>query len=235
MPQPARATLVGDGCGIRGPPATDFKTIDAEILEYTVMELEASQKLGRVHKFIRDNRHQPAASISDGVRLLLREIQEYIIMNGIRSRQSSSWAGMIVSIRCGTSPVEGQRLIRCCSAAIQLLCFFADKQGFFDEETARALHSNIEQIGAVVSQCRIFNGFTEDYTVGVQPTWSSISYMAIRAYRLIEPLAQQYNLRHVDLSVCLEALQMMAPRYKLAGEYRSNLPNFQSNDCKPNV
>lgn len=99
FPPSASQTIINDGCGFRGPPATDFKTIDADILEYTVMELEASRKLGRVHNFIRENRHQSAATVSDGVRLLLREVQEATIMNKIRSQQSGSWAGMIVLLR----------------------------------------------------------------------------------------------------------------------------------------
>jgi len=78
---------------------TDFKTIDAETLEYAVMELEASRKLGRVHIFIRNNRHRSAASIVDGVRLLSQEIDEYVLMNRIRAQQIGTWAGMLVSLR----------------------------------------------------------------------------------------------------------------------------------------
>ena len=96
---PAKQAFINDGCGIRGPPLFDFKTIDAETLEYTVMELEASRKLGRVHNFIRDNRHRSAAAIADSVTLLMREIQEYALMNRIRSQQSGSWAGMISTLR----------------------------------------------------------------------------------------------------------------------------------------
>jgi hypothetical protein len=91
--------LIGDGCGYRGPPSSGFQTIDAGILEYTVMELEASRKLDRVHNFIRENRHYNAATLLDGARLLLQEIQEYTHMNRLRARQSGSWAGTIVSLR----------------------------------------------------------------------------------------------------------------------------------------
>lgn len=83
----------------------------------------------------------------------------------------------------------------------------------------KLLHSGIEQIGGIFSRYRIFHGFTENYLEGVQPTCSSISYQAIRTYKIIRSVDDQHTLRDIDLSICLEALQMMAPRYKLAGVY----------------
>jgi hypothetical protein len=88
-----------NGSGTRGPPTTGFKSVDSEILDATIMEVEASHKLRRVQAFIRDNRHQTAPFISDGVRLLRREIEEHLMMMRIRARQSGSTAGIVVPFR----------------------------------------------------------------------------------------------------------------------------------------
>ncbi|KAF2676090.1 hypothetical protein K458DRAFT_410766 [Lentithecium fluviatile CBS 122367] len=96
--QPLNETPANYGCGFRGPPTTDFKTIDTEMLDHCIMEVEASHKLRRVQAFIRDNRHQTAASISDGIQLLLREIRDHLIILRIRLRQSGSWAGIAVTL-----------------------------------------------------------------------------------------------------------------------------------------
>jgi hypothetical protein len=81
----------------------------------------------------------------------------------------------------------------------------------------RSLHSYIEQLRSVISLCRTFYGFEEDYLDGVQPTWCSLPYYAIRAYRLVEEADTEGELSRIDMTFFVEVLQIMAPKYKLAG------------------
>lgn len=96
MPCPTYKDGTHNGRLQRGPPTTNFHTVDAETLDYNVFELEASQKLGRVHMFIRDHRHEKAVAIIEGVRRLLAELEQYYHILEIRSSQTGSWAGLIM-------------------------------------------------------------------------------------------------------------------------------------------
>lgn len=105
------------------------------------------------------------------------------------------------------------------SAAIQLQCFFVAKQGNLDPVTMRSLHAYIDQLRSVLSRCRMFHGFEDDYLDGIQPTWCSLPYHAIRSYRLIEEADREGELPRIDLTLFVEVLHIMAPKYKLAGTY----------------
>ena len=59
----------------------------------------------------------------------------------------------------------------CPSAAIQLQCFFVAKNTCtLDAVTMRSLYSYIDQLRIVISQCRTFHGFSDNYLDGIQPT-----------------------------------------------------------------
>ncbi|KAJ4295461.1 hypothetical protein N0V90_007473 [Kalmusia sp. IMI 367209] len=101
-------------------------------------------------------------------------------------------------------------------AAIHIQCFFVAKQGTLDPQTMRSLHSYIEQLRVVINRCRAFHGFEDNYLDGIQPTWCSLPYYAIRAYRLIEEADCEHTLPKIDMMLFVETLQIMAPKYKLA-------------------
>lgn len=83
----------------------------------------------------------------------------------------------------------------------------------------RSIHSYVLQILEAVGQCRIWHGFTANYLDGIQPTWVSIPYQAIGAYKGIRAADVDRILPEIDTTICLEVLQTMAPHYKLAGMY----------------
>jgi hypothetical protein len=83
----------------------------------------------------------------------------------------------------------------------------------------RSLHSYVDQLRSVISQCRAFHGFEEDYLDGVQPTWCSLPYYGILAYRLVEEADTEGELPKINTTLFVEVLQIMAPKHKLAGMY----------------
>lgn len=108
------------------------------------------------------------------------------------------------------------------SAAIQIQCFFAAKNTcIIDTQIMRSLHAYVDQLRVIISRCRNFNGFQDDYLNGVQPTWCSVPYQALWAYRLVEQADTERSLPSIDMTLFVELLQTMAPNYQLAGKCAS--------------
>ncbi|KAF2643609.1 hypothetical protein P280DRAFT_547732 [Massarina eburnea CBS 473.64] len=196
---------INNGYQHNGPPITEFSTIDSDTLDFSVTELEAARRLGRVQSFIRENHRRPLQSLCAGFDTLLREIQEHIVMLRLRMRTTQSWAGLGVNL----------------AAALQLQLFFSEKHNSMDDETLQRLHSIITQICDVLGQCRLINGFTENYMEGIQPTWFSIPFQVLRAAKMIKERDVERKMPDVDLTMCFELLSSMEKRYKLAASSTS--------------
>jgi hypothetical protein len=92
----------GDGINGRsypGPPISEFNTVDHDLLHASIMELEASRKLGRVQLFIRNSKHEPLSSIVESSRSLLRHVEEWAKMLRLQLHNDVSWAGMAVILK----------------------------------------------------------------------------------------------------------------------------------------
>lgn len=79
-----------------------------------------------------------------------------------------------------------------------------------------SIHSYIDRIRNVFCQCQVYNGFTDNY-LGIQPSWASVAYQALSAYRIIRSADSQHILPEIDTTCFLEALQTMSARWKFAG------------------
>lgn len=106
----------------------------------------------------------------------------------------------------------------CSSAAVQIRCFFVAKNTCtLDPVTMRSLHSHIDQLRAIISRCRTLHGFEYNYLDGIQPTWCNLTYAAVKAYRLVEDADREGSLPRIDMMPFVELLQILAPKYELAG------------------
>jgi hypothetical protein len=85
----------------------------------------------------------------------------------------------------------------------------------------RSLHAYVDQLRVIISRCRNLNGFQDDYLNGVQPSWCSVPYQALWAYRLVEQADTERSLPSIDMTLFVELLQTMAPNYQLAGKCAS--------------
>ncbi|KAL5372926.1 hypothetical protein DPSP01_013094 [Paraphaeosphaeria sporulosa] len=184
-----------------GPSVSNFSTVEIERLARCVYEYDAAQRLGRVQKFIRDNRYvSMSPGLTEKIRVILQDLEEYLDMRRAQMKEDSSWSGIHVVL----------------GAAIQIQCFFIAAQGTLDPATMRSLHSYVDQLHDVISRCRTFHGFEENYLDGIQPTWCSLPYHAIRASRLIEEADTQGDLPSINMTLFVEVLQTMALKYKVA-------------------
>jgi hypothetical protein len=114
------------------------------------------------------------------------------------------------------------RLTTSTSAGLQLQLFVVEKQGHLEPAIMRSMYSFVEKLQNVCYQCRVFNGFTENYLDGIQPTWCSLPYLALYAYKMITTADTQRTLPEIDTTITEEALRIMAPRWKLAGMQSSS-------------
>ncbi|KAL1591680.1 hypothetical protein SLS60_011679 [Paraconiothyrium brasiliense] len=184
-----------------GKLSADDEEVNIERLARCVYEYDAAQRNGRVQKFIRDYRYAPISpELTERIQVILQDLEEYLNMRKTQMTQDGSWAGIHVVI----------------GAALHIQCFLVAKQGNIDPVTMRSLHSYLEQLHSVMSRCRTFYGFEENYLDGIQPTWCGLPYHAIRSYRLIEEADTQGELPKIDMMLFVETLQIMAPKYKLA-------------------
>ncbi|CAI6313814.1 unnamed protein product [Periconia digitata] len=192
-----------NGRSYAGPPVSGFATVDRDTLFASITELEASQRLGQVQMFMRNNCSSPLESIAESGASLLRSIMGYLVMLKVQMRNEVSWAGVAVVLE----------------AALELQLFLLGKNEDVGVDVLRSIHSTLEQMNEVVQHCRVVNGFTEDYMEGLQPTWFSIAYHALRGYHKIRTLDTQSVLPAIELKVGMEYLPTMSKRYRLPGKY----------------
>lgn len=203
-----------------GPALSSFSTIEIERLAQCVYEYDAAQRNGRVQKFIRDNRHvSMSVELTEKIRVILQDLEEYLDMRRLQMKEDGSWSGIHVVLGYQHPSPTSHDMLNFVSAAIHIQCFLVAKQGNLDTATMHSLHSYIEQLRDVISRCRTFFGFEEDYLDGIQPTWCSLPYVAIRSYRLIEEADNKGELPRIDMTLFVEVLQTMALKYKIAGMY----------------
>lgn len=209
-----------------GPSISNFSTVPIDQLAQCVYEYDASQRIGRVQNFIRDNRHTPASpDLTHRVRTILKDLDSYLSLRGQQKSKDGScwWSGIHVALGYIPPLLSSAFFLDYWltppSAAIHIQSFLASKLAALDPDTMRSLHSHIDQLREVISLCRSYHGFEEDYLDNVQPTWCSLPYHAIRAYRLVEEADTQGVLPRINITLFVEILQSMAPKYRVAGMY----------------
>ncbi|KAF1964507.1 hypothetical protein BU23DRAFT_61360 [Bimuria novae-zelandiae CBS 107.79] len=194
--------LSGRASPYSGPSIARFSTLEPDELAHSIYEYDAAQRNGRVQKFIRDHRYAAVSpELYAKVMVVLKDLDDYVAVRRAQMERDGAWAGIHVAL----------------GAAIQIQCFYVAKNTCtLDEQTMRSMHSHIEQMSAIISRCRIFHGFEENYLDGIQPTWCSLPYHAISSYRLIEEADTEKTLPSIDMTLFVEVLQTMAPKYRLA-------------------
>jgi hypothetical protein len=75
----------------------------------------------------------------------------------------------------------------------------------------------IQEILDVMLQCRSLMGFTENYLEQCAPSWISLAYLALRAYKLICSAKSEQIQLGLDMRIFYELLEYTKSRYKLAG------------------
>lgn len=83
---------------LQGPPMVGFRTLDPNTVEAHIFELEAVRKLARVQALVRDSRHSSSSSFLDAAHLSQRELEQYLTMMKLRTRDTGSWSGVAVAL-----------------------------------------------------------------------------------------------------------------------------------------
>ncbi|KAF2465616.1 uncharacterized protein BDR25DRAFT_318464 [Lindgomyces ingoldianus] len=183
-----------------------FKSIDAQILEDFWLEVEASRMLAQVQELVREN-PQKDSFLRARAPLVMRNIDELVRILKSKQAKSGRFFG----------------LCSCFTAALQLQCSYIYNQGPGYHESIVQLKMLGEELKSVASECRLFNGFTENYLEGIRPAWISAAYLSMKAQNMFSVTEDAQCLIGTAKGPFMELLQGVAPRYRFAG-----LPPFAS-------
>lgn len=82
-----------------GPLIQNYTTLDMETIQSCIYEYDAAQRLGRVQKFIRENRYAPFPAVVNKVKPMLEDIDKYLEVRAAQMAQDGGWAGTHVVLR----------------------------------------------------------------------------------------------------------------------------------------
>lgn len=203
-----------------GPLVSNFSTLNLNVLSNCIYEFDASQRMGRVQKFIRDNYHaEMTPQLANRIKVMTQDLGDYVVVRKVQMAKDTSWAGIHVVLGyLFHSMSEKSDHADPFSAAVHLQCFLAAKQGTLDQENLRFLHFYVEQLSEVIIKCRTVCGFRDNYLEGIQPTWCSLPFDALRAYKMIQDADIEQTLPKINMVYFKETLQIQAPKYRLAGK-----------------
>ena len=94
--------------------------------------------------------------------------------------------------------------------------WFVRRKGVLDEGNKASILDYVEKLREIFSQGKISNGFAENHFEGCPPFWISAAFQAVMAYKLVGTSHLQ-DPTHMDTSLFMESLTVLAGRYKLAG------------------
>lgn len=180
-----------------GPSAKSFRGIEQGFLERHLLELEASRMLAQVHVIIRDDRRNDFLLFPP----IAKDIDDFVKYVRQRQEQTDNWSGVAVSI----------------GAALQLRLWIAEKRGTLDYDSMIIMHGYIEDLRNMFTQCKIINAFTDNIFEQLQPSWISIAYLAVSAYKFISSVAADRLPTEIPMDTFYELFDTMVPRYKFAG------------------
>lgn len=179
-------------------------------------DLEAALLLAKVHNIIRDHRNKSIDTLPDIPQPLIQEVM-FILSRDRMQREETFRA-------CGATAVA-------VSSVLQMHIWSVRKKGSLDEHNRTVILDYVESLRLVFSRCRTVNGFTENYYEGIQPSWISVAFQAVMAYKLVHTAYPEFR-TDMDTSVFMELLSALAERYKLAERCLEIIYNAY---CDPNA
>lgn len=211
---------------------TAFSIIEPAVMENFAIELEAAQKLTQVQNLIRDTRRKDMFGISDDCGRILQNTKS-VLKSLIKPRDQGviSLAGLAVSmgsvyhLNLRSTQTKLLTWTWVCRAVLQTQSFYTEKHGPIDYELVTAVESFIRQIRADRERYRVQYGFAVDHLEDISPACISVAYQVVDAHNLISSAGFDQIPVEYDKDLFMEFLQMLAPRYKLAGTIASPTSN----------